>query len=175
MDTNPADNDPTNGELVPVVLLELPVATWSRADDETKDLMREFALIVLNRERDKIDVPSQLLELIEELQANYGTIGEAQALILERARAEDQTTIERLDYLMPASVQGAVQRLATMLDDADDYCRQGELLLSLASTAPAKAFRDWFFDEIYRQVAGGEPIPWPESRYATEAREAVSE
>lgn len=163
------------GELLPVVLLELPVQVWSRAENESKDLMREFALIVLNRERGHVDVPSRLLELMDELDVRYGSLGGEQLPILEHARAEGIASVDRLDYMMPPSIVPDVQHLAQLMDEADDYCRAGEHLLSLASTPAAKAFRDWLFEEIYVQLGGGEPTPWPQSRFAALAREAVAE
>ncbi|HET9091579.1 MAG TPA: hypothetical protein VFN50_04160 [Acidimicrobiales bacterium] len=158
-----------------IELLQVPVALWARADDEAQDLMREFAVIVLNRDRVASDVPARLLELIKELQASYGPVGEAQAARLEQARAEEQPSIERLSYEVPAGIGDDVRRLAEMLDEADEYCRSGQLLLSLATSPGAKAFRDWFFDEFHRQLDGEEPTPWPSSRFATQIREAVSE
>lgn len=169
------EHDSSAGDLVRVTLLEVPVQVWGRTDDEVNDLMREFALIVLNRDRHHSDVPSQLMELIKELQMTYGSLGHEQALRLERARAEEEPVIDRLDYFLPAGSQGDIRRLGDALDAADDYCRQGTLLLSLASSPVAKAFRDWLLEEFVTQLDGGAPTPWPQSPYAGAAREAVAE
>jgi ElaB/YqjD/DUF883 family membrane-anchored ribosome-binding protein len=162
-------------EMVRVELLEIPVQLWARANDESKDLLREFALIVLNRDRHVPDVPAQLLDLIEELEATYGTFGKEQTERFERARAEEEAVIDQLEWIFPRGTENDIERLAHALDEADEYCRQGQHLLSLASSPAAKAFRDWFLDEFSVQLRGGSPTPWPLSPYAAAAREAVAE
>ena len=166
---------PEDGGSCRVELLQVPVLLWARAADEAQDLMREFALIVLNRDRVVSDVPARLLQLIQELQASYGPVGETQAARLEQARAEEDSTIGRLAYEVPAGIGDDLRRLAEMLDEADEYCRSGQHLLSLATSAGARAFRDWFFEEFHRQLDGEQPTPWPSSRFAAQIREAVSE
>jgi len=162
-------------ELVAVVLLDLPVAIWERADDEARDLMRELAVIALNRDREVADVPSQLMDLIEELERDYGAIGHDQARRLAAARAAGESVIDRLEYRLPRRSAADIRRLAEALDAADEYCRQGEHLLSVATSAPSKAFRHWFLGELITQLAGGTPTPWPLSRFAAIAHEVVGE
>jgi hypothetical protein len=162
-------------EMVSVTLLEVPVEVWSRADDEAKDLMREFALIALNRDRSEPDVPTQLMNLIEELQQSYGSLGREQEIRFSRARSEQEEVIDRLDYLLPKGSDHDIRRLGEKLDQADDYCRSGQHLLSLASTPSAKAFRNWFLGEFEAQLNGADPIPWPRSPHAVAAREVVAE
>lgn len=166
--------DGRDDEVVRVSLLDIPVPIWERADDEGKDLMREFTLIVLNGDRNA-DAPSQLLDLIEELERDYGTIGRAQAERFERARSEEEPVIDCLDYDLPRRSARDIVRLADALDAADEYCREGEHLLSLAASPATKAFRDWFLGELVTQLNGGEPTPWPQSRHAAVIRQGVSE
>ncbi len=161
--------------LVDITLLDIPVTLWARTDDELKDLRREFALIVLSRENHVPDVPSQLMHLIDELQASYGAFGNSQAERFERARTEDDPVIDRLEWRLPHDSEDDIKRLATALDEADEYCRQGQHLLTLTSSPATKAFRDWFLDEFCVQLRGGPPTPWPLSPYAAIAREAVTE
>lgn len=52
-------------------------------------------------------------------------------------------------------------RLADLLAQADDYCRQGELL-TVAPPADAVAFRQWFLGEFASQIDGAPPRPWPQ-------------
>jgi polyhydroxyalkanoate synthesis regulator phasin len=162
-------------ELIPVVLLDLPVAIWERADDEARDLMRELAVIALNRDREVADVPSQLTDLIDELERDYGAISHDQARRLVQAQAARELVIDRLEYRLPRRAADDIRRLAEALDAADEYCQQGEHLLSVASSPVAKAFRDWFLGELATQLAGGEPTPWPLSRYAAVVGEVVEQ
>lgn len=153
----------TFGPLVPVRLLLFPVGLWARADSETRDLLREFVLISIDQDH---EVPRRLLALVHELQAGYGSVGAAQTAELEAARAAGEEVIGELTYEVPAEIGAAVLRLGQLLDEADEYCRQGEHLLSLASSPEAKAFRDWFLEEFSRQLAGEGPTPWPLSDHA---------
>jgi hypothetical protein len=49
-----------------------------------------------------------------------------------------------------------------MLDEADEYCRQGKHLLTLASDDELVRFRWWFLDQIIDQAAGKPPVAWPD-------------
>ena len=53
-----------------------------------------------------------------------------------------------------------VGRLGALLDEADAYCKQGELL-TLASPPVVRRFRTWYLAEIRAQLAGAAPGPWP--------------
>lgn len=169
-----SDSTSHDRELVSIVLLDLPVDLWALADDEGKDLMREFTLITLQEVHDS-EVPQRLLDLVAELEESYGNLGDEQTARLVRARAAGEAEIDRLEYRLPATVAADIERLATMLDEADDYCRQGKHLLSLASSPGAKAFRDWFLDEMLIQLEGGNPTPWPLSAYSDRAQEVARE
>ena len=46
-----------------------------------------------------------------------------------------------------------------MLDEADVFCREGELL-TLATPADEVAFRRWFLNEFVRQLRGEPPRRW---------------
>ena len=50
--------------------------------------------------------------------------------------------------------------LGAIFDEADDYCRAGEHLLSLATPPEALAFRKWFINEFVAQIGGSAPVPW---------------
>lgn len=165
MSETPQPDPAGTAGFLPVRLLGLPVGLWSRADDEGKDLMREFALIVLDRTRHQHEIPHRLLELIDELQASYGNLGGEQTALLAKARREGVEAVD-LEYRLPPGIEGDLVRLGTMLDEADEYCRRGDHLLSLASSPASKAFRDWFIEEICRQLGGSTPVPFPESSYA---------
>ena len=39
-----------------------------------------------------------------------------------------------------------------MIDEADDYCRQGEHLLTLASPPDCIAYREWYLGQVVGQL-----------------------
>jgi hypothetical protein len=161
------------GSFVSIRLRQFPVSLWARTDDEARDLMREFALITIDQKNK--GVPHRLLELVADLGQSYGSLGADQTLLLAKARQDGLETIEELTYAVPPGIGPDITQLGAMLDEADDYCRQGEHLLSLASSPAAKAFRDWFIDEFVSQLAGKAPTSWPESRYARQLSAATVE
>ena len=62
--------------------------------------------------------------------------------------------------------RGRAGALGGILDEADEYCRQGRLLLTLATPAPLVAYRQWFLDQFVDQAAGAPPVAWADYRAA---------
>jgi hypothetical protein len=48
-----------------------------------------------------------------------------------------------------------------MLDEADEFCRQGKHLLTLATPPDLRRYRQWFLGEFVAQIGGRPPTPWP--------------
>jgi hypothetical protein len=61
---------------------------------------------------------------------------------------------------VPASAGSAATALGEMLDEADEFCRAGDLL-TLAAPDDSVEFRRWYLGEIVGQLAGRAPTPWP--------------
>lgn len=162
-----------NTASVPVALLEVPVEVWAMLDSEWKDRMREFALISLSEQPSS--VPVRLLELVRELDSSYGTLGAQQVRELERARDAGEATVARLEYLLPRHIAPALAELASMMDETDAYCEDGEYLLSLASSPRARALREWIFEEFAVQLEGQGATPWPQSTFAQRVKEMSPE
>ena len=147
--------------LTAVRLLRFPVDVWARSNEHWEGLRREFALIALHRDS---DVPRRLLELVEAL------VGEYQETVADAARLRDEAhlrgdkEVPELVYHLPRQAgAAAVISLARMLDEADEFCRQGEHLLTLATPPEALAFRRWYLGEFTAQLQGLPPLPWPEA------------
>ncbi len=136
-------------------ILNLPVRLQGRAREHHEELMREFALLELSDS----DVPARLFELIATLQSQYAAESEGPRLKLEQALARGDRSID-LDYQMPAAAGEAVVALGAMLEEADEYCRRGDQLLTLANPPDLVAYRRWYLDEFTRQIAGEPPRPW---------------
>jgi hypothetical protein len=151
-------------ELVEVRILSLPVPILQEAREHGDGMMREFALIQLS-ESGHQGVPRRLLEVADELKDRFS--GFTAGTDAELAAAEASAAMEvDLVYRVPADVSEGCIRLKSLLDEADDYCRAGQHLLTLVTPAEAVAFRVWFLEEFVRQVAGEDPVPWPAWRAA---------
>ncbi len=141
--------------LVPVRILGLPLDVYRRASEHTDELLREFALI---QEDDSEHVPARLLALIDELHLRFAAFTQGQTLAMQEAMARGDTEIDLL-YEVPREASEGAARLADLLDEADDFCRAGDLL-TLAALPETLAFRRWFLEEFVLQIDGRPPRPW---------------
>ena len=143
--------------LVPVRILGLPLDIYGRSSEHTDELLREFALI---REDASDHVPARLLALIHQLNARFAAFTQGQTAALRHALARGDPEIDLLYEVPPEASEGAA-RLAALLDEADDFCRSGDLL-TLATLPEGVAFRRWFLEEFVFQIEGRPPRSWSE-------------
>lgn len=142
--------------LSPVHIVGLPLDVYQRASEHSDELLREFALI---REDNSEHVPARLLGLIDELNARFGAFTEGPSAALQAALARGEERID-LHYEVPREAADAAIRLGALLDEADDFCRSGDLL-TLATVPEGLRFRRWFLAEFVSQLDGHPPRPWP--------------
>jgi hypothetical protein len=154
-----------------VALRELPVLIWARAQEQTDELLREMTLIAegLRGEASGVDagqsaqhLPVRLIDLVAELTANFGGVSTAQEQELADAAAAGRPVITELLFEVPPEVAEASRVLGDLLDEADEYCRLGKHLLTLAADDEIVRFRHWYLVQFMDQVAGGEPTAWPQ-------------
>ncbi|HEU5035256.1 MAG TPA: hypothetical protein VFT62_10950 [Mycobacteriales bacterium] len=149
-------------DLVRVELLGLPVPLWQRSQEHTDELIREFTLIASERrygDSEQHAVPHRLIALIDDLTTQYSGFSEANEQQLVEAAARGSESLD-LVYVLPPAAGQAAEHLGQLLDEADEYCRRGQHLLTLATPEDQAAFRRWFLEEFPRQIAGAEPRPW---------------
>jgi hypothetical protein len=148
------------GHLVTIRLIGVSLEAFSHSSEHHDELFREFALIQSREPSAGHTVPGRLLALMEELTGRYGGFGAVPQSVLDAAMAQGDAVVD-LVYEMPAEVRDACVHLADLLAEADQYCRDGDLL-TMAPPPDAVAFRDWFLLEFVRQVDGLPPVPWPD-------------
>jgi hypothetical protein len=145
-------------------MLQLPVKVWARSQEQHDALMREFALMSVPTDEDdrQRHVPTRLAQLIDTLTADFEGVATAQEQALFDASNEGIEVIDELVYNMPRAVVPASKALGEMLDEADEYCRQGKHLLTLAADEELVRFRWWFLDQFIDQADGKPPVAWPD-------------
>lgn len=151
-------------DVVEVRILSLPIPVLQVAREHGDGLLREFTLIELG-EGDATGVPERLVALGEELRERFSGFTAATDAQLAEAEAAGAGQVD-LVYRLPPDAAEASERLGTLLDEADEYCRSGELL-TLVTPPEALAFRRWFLGEFVRQIGGEAPRSWPEWRAST--------
>jgi hypothetical protein len=109
-------------------------------------------------EGSRADVPLRMLDLIETLGTRYAGSSERPDAEVDAAQARGEDTVE-LVYQVSEHVVDAADRLATLMDEADEFCRR-EQMLTLERTPVMRAFGDWYLAEFRRQVHGESPRPW---------------
>ena len=142
-------------DLVRVSILGMPLEVMQRSSEHSDELLREFALI---RGEGSDHVPARLLALIEELRGRFGSFSEGPRQAMQAALERGDETID-LHYDVPPTVAAAARQLGDLLDEADEFCRSGDLL-TLATQPEGRAFRHWYLEEFSRQIDGLPPRPW---------------
>ena len=147
-----------------VRLLGEPLDLYLSAQEHHQELMREFALMAVLPpvSRPGHDVPQRLLDLVDSLGRRFSGIAVQAETVREEALARRQATVD-LEFDVPSAVAAACLELGALLAEADDYCRQGDLL-TLATPAPIVAYRQWYLGEFVRQVAGEPPRSWADQQ-----------
>lgn len=142
-----------------VRLLGLPVQVFVAGREHHDEVMREFALMALDERVNKEQVPARLLELVEVLGRRYGASTQRPDSEMEAAIASGATVVD-LGFHVPAHVVDAADQLESLLAEADEFCRDAQLL-TLERSALVIEFSHWYLDEFRRQVRGEPPRSWP--------------
>ena len=148
--------------LVEVRLLALRLADMRASQAHHDELFREFALIAGNDPATSHDVPARLLAVIEELRGNFAAFTSGPQAELTAAIDRGETEVDVI-FQVPPTIEEGAARLAELLNEADAYCRNGDLL-TLAPPPSSVAFRNWYLGEFVAQARGADPTPWPEYR-----------
>lgn len=148
-------------ELVTVRLIGMPLAIQARSAEHQDGLRREFRMLVEQGQADRASVPGRLIALAAELDRRFQSFGAAGRAEIEAAAGRGDASID-LTLEAPRAIGAAARDFGRMLEEADEYCRAGEHLLTLASPADVVDFRNWVLAELEHQAEGGRPVPWPE-------------
>jgi hypothetical protein len=152
---------PDFDELFDVHLLQVPVDVWSRTQEHTDELLREFALIAADPESAGA-VPARLTRLVEQLNQIYGGVGTEQENQLFAAAEAGEQVLDDLAFAVPSATADACNLLNALLDEADAFCLAGEHLLTLATPPDMVRFRRWYLEQFVAQLGGAAPVAWPD-------------
>jgi anti-anti-sigma factor len=147
----------SDAELCTIQLLHLPVKVQREAAEHHDALMRELTLVRASTSTESL--PQRLLALVEELRDRFDRFSTEPRSAVESAFRLGDDYID-VTYHVPRDSGEAATRLSELLDEADDYCRQGEHLVTLAASPLTVAYRHWLLDEFERQAQGDLPRPW---------------
>jgi hypothetical protein len=146
-----------------VVLQDCPLDVIERSRRHTEALIREFAFITAS-DADRSSVPARLLAVVDRIRSRLTGLNEAIEEQLERARQRGDEAVD-LAVVLPVDGHALALELKGLFDEAEEFCRAGELL-TLAESGDVRTFRDWYFQQYIDQLDGAEPVPWSEWRTA---------
>jgi hypothetical protein len=152
--------DGDGDELVAVHILGLPLDVLRRARQHQDSLEREFRLIGLAQPEDRTHVTARLLRLVGDLTEQFAATGREWREQIEAAQARGERAIDLVAWVPPAAA-AASRRLAALLEEADDFCRRGDLL-TVATPPESVDLRRWYLGEFVAQIGGAAPTPWSE-------------
>jgi anti-anti-sigma factor len=159
-------------ETVAIELRGVPLDLYGASAAHIDALQREFEMVL----RDEPDVaaqevPRRLRALVQHIKERFSDFRESADAEIAAAR-ERGDAVADLTYEAPVDLGAELMRLRDLLEEADEYCRSGDLM-TLASPPEVRAYRNWFFGEFERQSRGEPPTPWigPPAKEQTRARE----
>lgn len=148
------------GPEIEVCIHALPVALYLAAEEHHDALMREFALVLRGGDgAANARAPRRLMELITVLVQRFGVGNDQRRGQVEAARRSGHETVD-VAMLFPSGAQDVVMSVADQLDEVDGFCERGQLLTP-PSTPAVKQFRNWYSEEVVRQLDGHSPSSWP--------------
>lgn len=151
------DPDTADG-LYEVRLRNMPVRLLAAGREHHDEVMREFAMLALDETEATDHAPARLIELVDILGRQYGAASARPDAEIDDAITRGDTTID-LVYHVPDHVADAAARLEALMTEADEFCRQQQML-ALARPELFVRFSHWYLDEFRRQIAGEQPRPW---------------
>lgn len=151
-------------ELLAIHALNLPLQLWAASKQHMEGLLREFELICIARDRDsQEDTPARLLAMVALLTQQYGPGTALRDAPILAALEAGQTHMDHTMIFPIVLVEGTlrmVRELGSLLEESDEYCRQGEHLLTLATPPIIASYRRWYLREVTTQLQDGEATPW---------------
>ncbi|WP_337063426.1 hypothetical protein [Kineococcus sp. G2] len=146
-------------EMSEVHLLKVPLALREALNEHAQELLRELALVQIGAGHDGAPaLPQRLLQVAEELESSYAPFQQQPVAALDAAARAGQDFAD-VTYTLPAQAAAFAQRVLDVLEEADDFCREQQLL-TLPASAQLVAYRRWLFGQFIRQLSGAPPQPW---------------
>ncbi len=139
-------------------LLGVPVRVFLAAREHHDALLREFAVMALDRNEESTREPDELRALVREFGVHYAVASARPGDEFEAALQAGKATLD-LTYPMPASASRGAEDFERLMDAADRLCEQG-LMLTMPRSQVIRDFSAWWFGEVRRQSAGHPPTRW---------------
>lgn len=145
-------------DTVTLRLIELPSELYVRNRRLIDDLVHELQMIRAGA-MTGLEVDPALSESLNSILAAYAGPRDAAFTKAKEALLAEKPTFDFEMDIEPSSVS-AFHRVLNLLEEVEDLSRRG-VLLTMPAPPEFWELRRWLVQEIERQVAGGEPAPFP--------------
>lgn len=143
--------------LFDVALVGIPVELWQQATADHDEMYREFRLMTAHDVTAVNGTANAVSNAIVDLQQR-GIYGKSVEDHLHAALRRGEKKAD-LSISVSRSTRDFVAQFVELLRIADEYCRNGELLMR-DMPAQSIAFREWYLGEFVRQIDGEPPTSW---------------
>jgi hypothetical protein len=143
--------------------LDVPVADYLALQEHNDALFRELQLIRIRMHTqggEAAEAPPGLPSLVDRLLAQFRS--QSDTLRDEVARAQDRgaETVDLVSEVPPAAVPAA-RAYVELLEEADEFCRSGDLLVP-PPPERVRWLRRWFVEQMAAQLLDGAPPGRPD-------------
>lgn len=149
-----ADTELTNDGAVDIHLIGLEVPLHTSLDRQYLELRRELRLLSLSHQSD-YPLAGDLTSMFANFERQFPLTYHQQ---IRDAESKALPTVD-VHFPMVHEAGPIFVTMIEMFDVADAFCR-AERLLSLARTAPQRAFHNWLLSELVHQLEGATAQPW---------------
>ncbi|MGV3564850.1 MAG: ATP-binding protein [Nocardioides sp.] len=156
-----AEPDEVPADAVTAVVRDVPVEAFLEFGRHFRELRREVRLLSLAHESD-YPLAKDLSDLFGDLERQLRA-GTDDTPVL-RAQADGAERVD-LDVVVSPAASRTIERFISLLDLADEFCRQ-QRLLSLARSPEQRTFQEWYLQELVRQSRGEPSVPAPRGDFA---------
>jgi len=142
---------------VPIFLLAIPVHLFVRHAMQMDDVLHELRLRGLDNNGSS-SASARLSQVAAELADAFAPFHHGALAAAELARRRGQEAVD-LELPLPSHDGQSAIELMTMLGEADELCRLGQLM-ALPAPGDVAILRRWVAAEVVRQLAGEPPNPY---------------
>lgn len=148
------DAEPPEDGAVEVHLLGLEVPLYLSLNRQYHELRRELRLLSLSHQSD-YPLAGDLTSMFDNFERQFPES------FRDQIREAEVRGLPRVDLSFPMTREAGpvIVTMTEMFDVADAFCR-AERLLSIARTAPQRAFHNWMLAELVHQLDGASAQPW---------------
>ena len=146
--------EPVSESALDIHLVGIDVPLYTSLGRQYHELRRELRLLSLSHQSD-YPLAGDLTAMFANFERQFPDT------YREQMRDAEVRGLPRVDLLFPMVREAApvFVTMTEMFDVADAFCR-AERLLSLARTAPQRAFHNWLLGELVHQLDGASAQPW---------------